>query len=156
MFKRNGNRGLENSRINRHGLPAGTPAPGFRLPRLDGSELSLDEYRGQRILLVFSDPKCRPCNRLAPRLEYLYRRTTDPQVLIISRRDPAVNRMKVAEHGLTFPVVLQREWELSCEYGMFMTPIAYLVDERGMIVADVAVGAKAILGLHKASCNRTS
>jgi hypothetical protein len=42
---------------------------------------------------------------------------------------------------------MQRHWEISREYGMFATPIGYLIDERGIIAADVAVGAEAILAL---------
>src|SRR2546422_7287728 len=45
------------SRLNRVGLKAGTPAPAFRLPRVDGGELTLEEYRGRCVLLVFSDPE---------------------------------------------------------------------------------------------------
>jgi hypothetical protein len=45
------------------------------------------------------------------------------------------------------PVVLQRQWEISREYGMFATPIAYLMDEQGMIAAEVAVGVEAVLAL---------
>src|SRR6266496_733360 len=51
-------RSAARSRIKRDGLKTGTPAPDFRLPRLDGGELSLAELRGQRALLVFSDPQC--------------------------------------------------------------------------------------------------
>ena len=47
---------LARSRINRDGLKAGTRALNFRLPRLEGGELSLEELRGRRVLLVFSDP----------------------------------------------------------------------------------------------------
>src|SRR5262249_50652860 len=122
---KNGNGSLERSRLNRNGLPAGTLAPVFRLPRLDGGELSLGDFRGQRVLLVFSDPGCGPCNQLAPWLEQFHRRTADMRVLMISRGDPDANRAKVAEHGLTFPVVLQQKWDVSREYGMFATPIAY-------------------------------
>src|SRR6266516_1302283 len=50
-----GNRSLARSKIKRDGLKAGTPAPDFRLPRLDGGELSLAALRGRRVLLVFSD-----------------------------------------------------------------------------------------------------
>jgi peroxiredoxin len=135
------------SRLNRDGLPAGTPAPGFRLPRLDGGELFLDAYRGRRVLLVFSDPACGPCDRLAPRLERRHRRSPDLPVLMVSRGDPQANRAKAAEHGLTFPIALQRHWEVSRDYGMFATPIGYLIDERGIIAADVAVGVDAILAL---------
>jgi peroxiredoxin len=142
-----GNRSLADSRLNRHGLPAGTPAPHFRLPRLEGGEVTLEAYRGQRVLLVFSDPNCGPCDRLAPQLEQVHRHAPTLQVLMVSRGDPEANRVKVAEHGLTFPVALQRQWEISRAYGMFATPIGYLIDEEGIIMADVAVGVEPILAL---------
>src|ERR1051326_3819940 len=63
-----GARALERSRINRNGLAPGTPAPAFRLPRVDGGELSLDDYHGRAVLLVFSDPECGPCDTIAPKL----------------------------------------------------------------------------------------
>src|SRR5215204_3875129 len=133
-------RSLEGSRIKRDGLAAGTPAPLFRHPRVDGGELSLDDYRGRRVLLVFSDPDCGPCNQLAPELERLHRGSPDLQVMMVSRGDRECNQRKVAEHGLTFPVVLQRRWEISRDYAMFATPIAYLIDEQGVIAAEVAMG----------------
>src|SRR5207244_2396873 len=102
------NRGLHTSKLVRDGLKAGTPAPAFRLPRLDGGELALEEYRGRRVLLVFSDPHCGPCDQLAPQLEQLHRWRTDLCVLEVSRRDPEANHQKVQQLGLTFPVVLQK------------------------------------------------
>jgi peroxiredoxin len=66
---------------------------------------------------------------------------------MISKGEPKENRAKVKEHGLTFPVVLQQQWEISRRYAMFATPIAYLIDERGVIVNDVAVGVEAIFEL---------
>jgi hypothetical protein len=50
-----------------------------------------------------------------------------------------------AEHGLTFPIALQRSWEVSRAYGMFATPVAYLIDEHGRTAAPVALGPRAIL-----------
>jgi peroxiredoxin len=99
------------------------------------------------VLLVFSDPACGPCNLLVPDLERLHRSAPDLQILMVSRGDPEANREKAREHGLTFPVVLQRQWEISRAYGMFATPIAFLIDERGIIAADVASGSDAILAL---------
>jgi hypothetical protein len=65
-------------------------------------------------------------------------------VVMISKGEPKENQAKVKEHGLTFPVVLQQQWEISRRYAMFATPIAYLVDEAGVIAHDVAVGTDAI------------
>jgi peroxiredoxin len=135
------------SRLARDGLSVGTPAPSFRLPRVGGGEVSLDEYRGQSVLLVFSDPGCGPCNQLAPKLERLHRQSLDLEVLMVSRGSPADNAAKIAEHHLTFPVLLQNHWEISRLYAKFATPIAYLVDEHLTVAADVALGADAIVGL---------
>ena len=145
--ERRGNRSLADSKIKRDGLAAGTPAPQFRLPRLDGGEISLGEYRGRRVLLVFSDPHCGPCNQLAGRLQELHRLMPDLQVLMVSRGELSDNRQKVEEHGLTFPVALQKQWEVSKDYAMFATPIGYLIDEHGVLISDVAIGADRILAL---------
>ncbi len=142
-----GKRSVEESKIERNGLPAGSPAPNFRLPLLHGGELSLDDYRGRSVLLVFSDPNCGPCDLLSPQLEQLSRRTPGIQVLMVSRGDADANRAKAAQHGLTFPVVLQRQWEVSRDYAMFATPVAYLIDEDGVLASDVAVGVDPILAL---------
>jgi peroxiredoxin len=141
-------RSLARSQLKRDGLKAGTAAPDFRLPRLDGSgELALSDLRGRRVLLVFSSPGCGPCNMLAPELQNFHREHPQLEVVMVSKGEPKENRTKVKEHGLTFPIVLQQQWEISRRYAMFATPIAYLIDETGFVVHDVAVGTDAILDL---------
>jgi peroxiredoxin len=143
-----GNHSLARSKIKRDGLKAGTPAPDFRLPRLDGhGDLGLADLRGRHVLLVFSSPHCGPCLTLAPQLEKLHRAHPELEVVMISKGEPKENRAKVREYGLTFPVLLQQHWEISRLYAMFATPIAYLIDEAGVISQDIAVGADAILNL---------
>jgi peroxiredoxin len=146
-----GNKSLADSRILRSGLPAGTAAPEFTLPSVDGGEISLSEYLGQPVLLVFSDPDCGPCNQLAPKLDHEYRQSREVQVLMVSRGEVESNKAKVREHGLTFPVALQRRWEVSQAYGMFATPIAFLINEQGVIEADAATGVEPILTLFSSA-----
>lgn len=138
---------LARSRLNRNGLKAGTEAPDFRLPRIDGGELSLADLRGERVLLVFSDPDCGPCDELAPRLQEIHLQRADLRVLVIGRRDAEANRAKATALGLTYPIVLQRQWEISLKYAKFATPIGYLLDEQGILASDVAVGVEPILAL---------
>jgi len=138
---------LANSRINRSGLKAGTVAPEFKLPLVGGGELALADLRGRRVLLVFSDPNCGPCDEFAPRLQGLHKDRPDLYVIMISRRDAAATGVKAKALGLTFPIVMQKQWEISLKYGMFATPIGYLIDEQGIVVKDVAVGIKPILAL---------
>jgi peroxiredoxin len=138
---------LAPSQTNRKGLPAGTEAPGFRLPGVDGGELSLDEFRGRRVLLVFWDPECQFCDELAPKLQEFHCEVPGARTLIISRGGAEANRRAIVKHGITIPVVLQHHWEISRAYGMLATPIAYLIDEAGAIAAPVAVGTDKILAL---------
>jgi peroxiredoxin len=142
-----GNKDLEHSRIERTGLKPGNPAPDFRLPKVGGGELRFDDYRGKRVLLVFSDPECSPCDELAPRLELLHRDRPDLRVIMVGRRDPELNRQKAAKFGLTFPIALQKNWEVSLLYGMFATPVGFLIDESGVVIAGVAKGVQPILDL---------
>jgi len=138
---------LKRSQLLRDGLPPGAAAPEFRLPRVGGGELSLSQYRGRKVLLLFSDPKCGPCNALLPDVQRRYAAGSEVDVVMVSRGDHAANASKIAELRVTFPVVLQRQWEISKLYGMFATPIAFLVDEQGTIAAPVAAGAQRILAL---------
>jgi peroxiredoxin len=138
-------RDITDSRINRDGLPAGTPAPDFSLPDLDGDERSLSDFRDRRVLLVFSDVECAPCDSLAPKLVELHEKGVE--IVMVSRGTPGANREKAKRLGYRFPVLLQRSWEISKRYGMFATPVAYAIDERGVIARDVAVGEEEILGL---------
>jgi peroxiredoxin len=144
-----GERPLSESRIQRDGLPAGTPAPTFTLPDVYGRTVSLESYRGRRVLLVFSDPNCGPCDELAPHLERIHREhlQNNLAVVMVGRGDLAENQRKVAELGLDFPVVMQEKWKLSKEYGIFATPVGYLIGEDGVIRSDVAMGGGAILSL---------
>ena len=138
---------LARSRLNRDGLRAGAVAPDFQLPRVDKGELALADLRGRRVLLVFSDPECGPCDVLAPQLQELHAERRDLTVIVISRRDAVATRSKATSLGLTYPIVMQEKWEVSLKYGMFATPIGYLIDEQGVLLSDVAVGIDPILAL---------
>jgi hypothetical protein len=99
------------------------------------------------VLLVFSDPHCGPCAELGPRLQEIHAERSDLNVLVISRGDVEDNLAKASELDLTFPIVLQKKWEVSMKYAMFATPIGYLIDEQGILASDVAVGVEPILAL---------
>jgi hypothetical protein len=80
--------------------------------------------------------------RIAPDQEQFHRRTGAAQVVMVSRGDLEANRRKAEEHGLITPAPIgrQKQWEVSREYGMFATPIAYRVSGEGAIAEAVAVG----------------
>ena len=135
-------------KLPRAGLEAGTPAPNFSLADLAGTEHTLAEFRGKQVLLVFAGPECGPCQELTPDLVRLHQQHRDNLALVmISRGDPEANIARAEKHGVTFPVLLQRHWEVSKQYATFFAPAGYLIDERGIIAEDVAIGAEGILHL---------
>src|SRR3569833_1318725 len=144
-----GNRSLADSKLNRSGLPAGATAPDFRIQGLHGGEIALGDHRGKRVLLVFSAPTCGPCNLVTPELERLHRCSAHVQVLMVSRGDLEANLAKAADQHLTFPIGLQRQWEISREYALFATPVAYLIDANGIVEQEPAVGAEAVIAVVK-------
>lgn len=146
-----GNKPLSESRIARDGLAAGTEAPFFTIPALTGGEVSLESYRGKSVLLVFSDPDCGPCMALAPELEKRHRRGGPVQVLMVSRGTVEENQPKADEYGLTFPIGLQKRWEISQQYAMFGTPIGYLIGPDGKTVGEVAVGMESLISTYDAA-----
>jgi peroxiredoxin len=145
-------RPLSESRIQRDGLPAGTPAPAFSLPSVSGGKISLEQFRGNETLVVFSDPDCGPCEVLADDLGRWHRSEDNgrgPALVMISRGGIDANRQKVEEHGITFPVAIQPRWKVSKEYGIFATPVGFLIDEQGVIARDVARGPEEIMALAR-------
>jgi peroxiredoxin len=137
-------RSLDESRIQRDGLEPGTKAPNFELDDVRGGKVSLDAYRGRPLLLVLSDPDCGPCNALLPDLARLQDETT---IVMVSSGDVAANRAKVEEHALDFPVAVQPGRQVSKQYGIFATPVAFFIDEEGVVAREVARGKDEIVAL---------
>jgi peroxiredoxin len=137
------------SRIEREGLPAGTPAPSFSLPDIHGQTVSLNHFRGRKTLLVFTDPHCGPCEHLMPDLVQLHRKhgNNGLAVVMVGRGDAEENKRKALKHNVGFPVVLQDRWKLSRQYGIFATPVAFLIGTDGVILKNVATGREQIMTL---------
>jgi peroxiredoxin len=140
-------------------LQPGTPAPAFRLPRLGGGELMLEQFRGGRLLLVFVDPSCEPCHAIAPELEALHRTngstsvgttggeggaSAQLRVLLIGRGGSEAMQAMVLAHGLSMPVALQQRWEVSRSYGSLATPLGFVLDESGVIAQPALAGLAAL------------
>ncbi|HEV2381847.1 MAG TPA: TlpA disulfide reductase family protein [Terriglobia bacterium] len=145
------NRWMVFSRAAGDGLKAGRRAPVFRLPDVRGRMVSLEEYRGRRVLLVFSDPQCGPCDELAPHLVRLHQEHANNglAVVMVGRGNAEENRRKAEQHGFQFPLMLQEKWRLSRQYGSVATPAAFLIGEDGVITDDVALGRDAVLTLAR-------
>src|SRR5262245_17358329 len=129
------------SRIGREGLKVGRKAPDFTLPSANGGVASLADFAGRKLLLGFAPSGCGPCMEIVPELNRLHERDQH-QVLVINNGDPEATRQWVAETKARFPVLAQEEFSVSKRYEIFVTPFAFLIDERGVISSKGIAGSK--------------
>jgi methylamine dehydrogenase accessory protein MauD len=118
------------SRLGRSGLRPGKKAPDFTLPSAAGPEVSLQDFAGRKVLLVFTQSGCGPCQAIVPELNRL---GAEVQVLAVNNGDAAAARQGVDVARPRFPVLLQKQFNVSRQYEVFATPFAFLIDERGVI-----------------------
>ena len=130
-------------RLGRDGLRRGKKAPDFTLPSAAGPDVSLHEYAGRRVLLVFTQAGCSPCHAIVPELNRL---GGDVQVLVVNNGDPEATREWGDEVKPRFPVLIQERFSISKQYEVFATPFAFLVDEWGVIRSKGVVNNKQHIG----------
>lgn len=120
-------------RIGRDGLKPGRRAPDFTRPGADGREVSLRDFAGREVLLVFTQSGCSPCQKLVPELNRLA--DGGSQVVVVNNGSPEATRTWIAEVGARFPVLAQDQFAVSKLYQVFATPFAFLIDEKGVIAS---------------------
>jgi methylamine dehydrogenase accessory protein MauD len=118
--------------VGRSGLKPGRKAPDFALPDSEGKQVSLQDFTGRKVLLVFTQSGCGPCERVMPELNRVGR-SEDLQVVVINNGAAEATRKFATEVGASFPVLVQEHFTVAKRYEMFATPFAFLIDERGII-----------------------
>ena len=132
-------------RIGRDGLPSGRTAPDFTLSSAVGGEVSLHDFAGSRVLLVFSQSGCGPCQSIMPELKRV-QRTGDYQVVLVNNGTGVEARELADAVSAAFPVLVQERFELSKRYEVFATPFAFAIDRHGRITSKGLVGTRQHLG----------
>ena len=121
--------------------PTGPKAPDFALPTLDGDNISLSDYAGEKVVLIdFWATTCDPCLAEMPELVKLYheKKPKGFEILAISTDGPET-RAKVSstvkQLKMDFPILLDEETEIMDRYNpKGELPFTVLVDKNGVIV----------------------
>jgi cytochrome c biogenesis protein CcmG, thiol:disulfide interchange protein DsbE len=115
------------------------PAPELVLPRLSGDgEASLDDYRGQVVVLNFWASWCKPCREESPLLQRWHDRLQKRHatVLGVDAFDEVGHaRAFVEEYGLTYPMLRDGEGATRETYGILGFPETFVIDREGRIAA---------------------
>lgn len=112
----------------------GRPAPEFTLSRLDGEPVRLADLRGRVVLLNFWASWCPPCREETPALQAFYERYGDRVAYYgINVAEPVDTvRRFLTEFGVTYPVLLDREREVTRRYGVTAFPETWWIDRDGV------------------------
>ncbi len=113
-------------------LPAGTSAPNFDLPAMDGSNFSLQEAlsRGP-VLAIFFKISCPVCQYAFPYFERIYKTYGGKQLTIvgISQNDSKDTAAFMKKFSVTFPVLLDepKTYPASNAYGLTNVPTSFWI-----------------------------
>jgi cytochrome c biogenesis protein CcmG/thiol:disulfide interchange protein DsbE len=115
------------------------PAPELELPRLSGNGVgSLDDYRGQVVVLNFWASWCEPCREESPLLQRWHERLVkrDATVLGVDAFDEIGRaRAFVEEYDLEYPMLRDGEGATRESYGILGFPETFVIDREGRIAA---------------------
>ncbi len=123
------------------GLEIGKSAPGFDLRGLDGSQVSLEQFKGKIVLLDFWATWCGPCRMSMPVLERLQKEFPNDLVLLAINLEesPEDVRDYVHQQNVKSRVLLDEQGRVGRAYQSSSIPMQVLIDRSG-IVRDVVIG----------------
>lgn len=132
-------------------LSIGQEVPDFTLPASNGQEISLSQYRGQKIILYFYPKNMTPgCTQEACEFRDAHDQITaqGAVVLGISPDNLASHAKFIAKNELPFPLLSDEDhqvsemfgvWQLKKLYGkefMGIVRSTFLIDEQGVLVEE--------------------
>src|SRR5262249_54846456 len=131
------------------GLSVGTLAPDFELPDLGGRRRKLSSFRGQDVLLIFFNPKCGFCTKMAADLAALPPEAGGGRAipLVVTTGNADENRQLVEQYSIRCIVLRQDQMEVASLYRAQGTPMGYRIDGAGRIASELTVGAEPLLQL---------
>ena len=113
-------------------------APEFNLNTLDGRNLSLSEYVGDPILVVFFTSWCPYCQNEAPSLKLIFEQYQSQGINILAvnvtdNDDIADVELFVQNYGWEFPILLDYDGKVGDLYHQSGVPMNVFIDRKGAI-----------------------
>jgi len=117
------------------------PAPALDLKTLDGKPITWESLRGKVVLVDFWATWCMPCRKSMPDLQKLHDAAAakGAMVLGVSVDQGGAKKVKrfLASKRYTYPMAIDSEQNPThLAFGVKAIPAAFLVDGRGMIIAE--------------------
>lgn len=122
--------------VNVHAVGLQDDAPDFTLKSLEGSNLRLEEYRGQVVLLNFWASWCGPCRQEMPLLDRLHHRYEDTGFAVLGvnvEGEPGPAQEIVDKTNVTFPILIDDGQKVSEMYNLQAMPSTVVIDRDGVV-----------------------
>jgi peroxiredoxin len=145
-------------------LPAGTKAPDFSLPALDGGKFLLQAaLQSGPVLVAFFKVSCPTCQYTFPYLERIHRAHGGEKITIVgvSQNNQSDTAAFLKEYGVTFRTLLDdpNGYAVSNAYGLTNVPTLFLIGQGGEIqVSSVGWVKQEVEDIHRrlAAAKQTS
>ena len=118
------------------GVNKGNLASDFTLEALDGTDVSLGDYRGSVVLINFWATWCPPCRAEIPDIEQAYRTREDDGFVVLGvsvEQSRASVEPFVEFVGMTYPVLLAETSQMDYQGPAPGLPMTILLDQDGVI-----------------------
>lgn len=136
-------------------LQPGQEAPDFTLTSLNGKPVSLSDFRGKPVVLMFWASWCPACRKESKALVKNYEELTEAGIQIFGvsldrEKDDwqrVVDQLNISWaqasdlQGVESPVAIT--------YGVHFTPTTYIIDDKGVIVTKYSTGEELLGDLEK-------
>lgn len=110
------------------------PAPGFSLTGMDGKPVSLDQFKGQVVMINFWATWCGPCRQEMPLLDKLYAKYKPMGFTLLGvnvEPDSKLASGFLQKTPVTFPILFDTSSEVSKLYEVAGMPSTAIVDRKG-------------------------
>lgn len=122
----------------------GFPAPHFQLDTLKNEAVALADLEGQVVLLNFWATWCGPCRQEMPAMQRIYDEYQAQGLVVLAVNTTFNDNRQAAaefaeEYGLTFPILLDEQAQVSEQYRLMATPTTYFIGRDG-VIREVVLG----------------
>ena len=111
-------------------------APSFALPSRSGDTISLDQLKGQVVMINFWASWCGPCRQEMPLLDQMYKRYSPLGFTLLGVNVEANSKdaeKLLANVPVSFPVLFDKENKVSKMYDVNAMPSTVFIDRKGNV-----------------------